>query len=398
MNRNVILLCICQIFYMSVVVIMMTNLPLIGKSLGGGTDAIATLPIGILNISIFLTAYLASIMMSRVGRRNGLMIGAIVGLSGACIVVFSLVSENFFLFCLGSMGLGSFFACAQYYRFAAAELADNSKSSLAISYVLAGGVIAAIIAPMLTKMTRDSLPIDFAGNYLVVIVLCVVSIFVLSNLDVVEKAPNDNLASKTAKLDSSSLLFNPWFLVAVIGALVSYGVMALLMAATPLAMQANNHSFNQTANVMQWHFLGMFAPAFFTGHLIKKFGVLSMMLAGGLVMILSSIAGIAGSAMGHFVLSLLLLGVGWNFLFISASTFLADTFTDKKLKAKAQGLNETLVSATMIVTAILSGVIHEYYGWKFINIISILIVMASLVSILVAYSVGKKRVISDMAT
>ncbi len=377
--------------YMSVVAIIVTTSPLIGYYLSE-KEVLATVPIALLDIAIFCVAYAASILMKNLGRKTGLIIGALLGALGGAICMLALSIKSFALFSVGSICFGCFFAFAQYYRFVAAELTDEQSTGKAISYVLAGGLLAAFLGPFITRHTRDIFAADYSGNYLMVIILCLISIAILFTLNLAGDSKQQSNEKLANEIDNTSIFLNPVFMVAIIGAITSYGIMALLMTATPLAMQAHQHSFDHTTTVIQWHLVGMFAPSFFTGSLIKRFGVFNIMLAGGALMILSSVAGLNGLSYAHFIVSLLLLGLGWNFLFIGSSTLLADSFTEKNEKAKAQGLNETFVSATMIVSTLSAGVLHAFYGWYGVNILSIVCVGFALLAITIFYLQRIKKV------
>lgn len=362
MRRNVLLLALCQALLMTAGSGFITSAALVGQSLA--SDAVyASLPVGLKFLASMLFTFPASLLMKRIGRRWGFLVGALAGIIGGALCSVAILEGQFLLFCVGAFFIGTANSFGQFYRFAAADTADEAFRSRAISYVMAGGVIAAFSGPNLAVFSRDLLPVSFAGFYAAVVGIFLVSATLLSLLTIpppsaAERAPGGRPLGEIAR--------QPTFVVAVLGALIAYAVMNLIMTATPLAMNHHQHPFESTAMVIQWHVVGMFAPAFFTGHLIRWLGVLTVMALGSLLMLVCVAVNLSGVALGHFWVGLLLLGVGWNFLFVGGTTLLTETYTPPE-KAKTQALNDFLVFGTVTCTAFASGALHELYGWRALN-------------------------------
>ena len=325
----------------------------------------ATLPLGIQFLATTACTFPASLLMKHIGRKAGFVIGLLLAIVGALIATSAIVVQSFAGFCVGAALIGAFNGFGQYYRFAAADVASENFRSRAISYVLAGGVIAAFLGPNLALWTRSSIDAAmFAGSYLSLVGLYLGSLVAVIFMHI----PRPTLAESHGRGRSlRQIVRQPGFVVAVLGGMIGYGVMNLLMTATPLAMQGHGHGFADTSFVIQWHILGMFLPSFFTGHLIRYFGVLKIMLAGGVLLIFCVGVNLLGSSVSHFWSALLVLGVGWNFLFIGATNLLTKSYQPIE-KAKTQGLNDLLVFGTVGITALSSGFLHHELGWKNVNL------------------------------
>jgi len=256
-------------------------------------------------------------------------------------------------------------AFSHYYRFAAADAAPDGYRARAISLVLAGGVVAAFAGPNLANWTRDALPASpFAGSYASLLALFAATLALLPFIDMPAPAAHERVRGGRSL---ARIAREPVFVVAVLGAVVGYGVMNLLMTATPLAMLGSGHPFADTAFVIQWHIAAMFAPSFVTGYLIYRFGVLRIMLAGSALLGACVTVNVVGVAVANFGLALALLGLGWNFLFIGATTLLTELHSPAE-KAKVQGFNDFLVFGTVTLTATSSGMLHEAVGWEALNL------------------------------
>lgn len=339
----------------------------------------ATLPLAVMFVGVIITTYPASMLMERVGRRTGFTLGAVLGISGGLVSAWAISKEAFYLFCVGSLLLGSFNAFGQYYRFAAAETADPGFRSRAISYVLAGGVLAAFIGPNLAKVTRGMVDAQFAASYACVAVLYCCSLLLIQALRL-ERPEHKIVDTVTPSL--LSILRGPVFLVAVLSGTVGYGVMNLLMTATPLAMTDHGFHFDHSATVIQWHVFGMFAPAFFTGHLIRRFGTYQVMIAGTVALLVCCLVNLSGTGYWQFLAALVLLGVGWNFCFIGATTLLSEVTT---ARGKVQGLNDFLIFFTVAITAIVSGQLHHRVGWEAINMYVVPVILVVMVALFWAW-------------
>jgi predicted MFS family arabinose efflux permease len=305
--------------------------------------------------------------MARFGRRAGFMVGSGMGIIGTSTAAFGMFTGSFVLLCLGTFCTGVYNAFAQYLRFAAADVADAYDPALkerAISWVLAGGIAGGLIGPELSKHTVNLLPAAFAASYLVLAAVALLAGSVASRLAIPQAVIS---ASAAAARPLGRIARQPAFVVAVAVGAISYGSMNLLMTATPLAMKVCGFGYPDTADVMKWHVVGMFAPGFFTGNLIRRFGVLKIMLAGCVLMFLTVGIAHAGLTYWHFWFALFTLGVGWNFMFVSATTLLTTTYTSAE-KAKVQGVNDLTVFVTMISSSAASGALVSTSGWTDLNI------------------------------
>ncbi len=360
MRFNVALLSMCQAFMFVANSVFIASAALVGAALADDIMH-ATIPVSLVFVFAMLFAIPASALMKLVGRRAGFQIGSATGCVGAVVCAHAVMQQSFIQFCIGISLLGIHNAFGNFYRFAAADVSTESYKSRAISYVLAGSVIAAFIGPNMANATK-SLVEDalFAGSYAALAVCYMLGFIVISFLQV----PNERAPS--AMMPGRPLLKvakQPAFVVSVVSATVGYGVMNLLMTSTPLAMEVMGHDFMYTAQVIQWHIVAMFAPSFFTGHLIRRFGELNIILWGFGALFGGIMAGmLMGSTVAMFLTALVLIGIGWNFTFLGGTTMLTSTYQPSE-KAKAQGFNDFCVAFVVSGTALLSGILHHLWGW-----------------------------------
>lgn len=377
-KKNVFLLAICQATMMTGQALMLAAAPFIGLALAAD-KSLATLPIGIQFGATLLTSMPAAFLMQRIGRRAGFMIGALLGIFGSTLAAYAIWIGDFALFCAGLALNGAFNGFGTYYRFAAADAASPEYRSRAISYVLAGGVVAAVLGPNLAQLTAHSIPAaPFIGSYLGLVAVYVVTLsalfFVeLPRLSVAERRSTGRPLGEIAR--------QPAFGVAVLGAMFAYAVMNLIMTATPLAMHAHHYPFGDAAFIIEWHMLGMFVPAFFTGRLVARYGTLSVMHWGAVLCAVCVGVNLASTDLWAIWLALVLLGVGWNFLFVGATTLLTETYKPEE-RAKAQSVNDFLVLATVTITAFSSGPLHHYFGWNTINLSVVPLIVVTVLAVL----------------
>ncbi len=362
-KRNVLILAACQTLYMSGTSLMITTSPLIGQLLADD-KGMATLPLAVHHAGVMAATMPASQLMRAIGRRNGFMFATLFGMAGATIAGFAIINAWFWVFSLGVFIVGWFNGFAVFYRFAAADASAPEFRAKAISWVLTGGLFAAILGPELAKYTVDLLsPIMYAGSYFALIGLYILTMLLVSQVKIPPLTAEEKATRGRPLL---KILAQPKCFVAIATAVVAYGVMGLLMTSTSLAMMASGFDFNASATVTQMHIVGMFAPSFFTGNLIRRFGVMRIVLAGILISIVCVTVDLAGIHFLNFGIGLLLLGVGWNFMFIGATTMLTDTY-DISERAKIQGFNDFLIFATIATAAISSGNLLHYFGWRTVN-------------------------------
>jgi MFS family permease len=362
-RKNVALLSACQALLMTNNSILIATNGLAGYALA--TDkSLATVPVTAYIVGAALTTVPLSLLMRRLGRRAGFILGALFGIVGALICGYAAFARDFGVLCAGALVLGVYNATAQYYRFAAADSAGADFKSKAISLVLAGGIAGGIIGPQSSKLTKDYFAqAVFAGSYLSLGVFCLLAIALLSFIRI---PPLTAAEQKDTGRPLATIARQPAFIVAVMSAVVGYGVMSLLMTATPLAMVACQLPFRDAAFVIQWHVIAMFAPSFFTGALIRRFGVLNIMLAGVLLSLCCVAFALTGLEVVHFWVALVLLGVGWNFMFIGATTLLTECHTPGE-RGKVQGANDLAIFITMTATSLSSGLLFTLQGWALMN-------------------------------
>ena len=361
-TRNVGLLCATQALLFTNNTILISINGLAGYALASD-KSLATLPVTAYVVGAALTTMPVSQLMRRVGRTNGFSIGTLIGILGALICGFAVYSHDFWMLCAGTLVMGIYNASGQYYRFAAADVASADFKSKAISLVMAGGLVGGILGPQTSKLTKDILPAEFLGSYLALIGFCVVALALQRMMDIPRLTAAEQ---KDQGRPLSEIARQPAFIVAVLSAMIGYGVMNLLMTATPLAMKSCAHPFSDAAFVIQWHVIAMFAPSFVTGSLIKRFGVRTIMFTGVLLSLCCVAIALGGVDVMHFWIALMLIGVGWNFMYLGGTTLLTETHTPAE-KAKAQGANDMAVFITMAISSASSGWLFSAKGWEIMN-------------------------------
>jgi MFS family permease len=321
--RNLSLLATCQALMMTASTLNVATTALVGFMLADN-KALATLPFALLWLATTLTSVPAALLMRRVGRRAGLMTGVTAAVLGGSLCTLAIFQRRFDLFCVGSILVGTFNAFGQQYRFAAADAAGEAFRARAVSLVVAGGMVAAFTGPNLARATRDFFPLDtFAGSYAATIALYVLSFVVLI---FIRMPPGVVGSARVTAAGFRVLMTRRRFLVAAASAMLGYAVMNLVMTATPLAMQDFGFGFGQTATVIQWHVLAMFAPSLFTGHLIERFGAVKIIMTGALLQLFCVLINLQGQEIWNFVASLVLLGLGWNAINMVMVPFTAVAF------------------------------------------------------------------------
>ncbi len=369
-RRNVAVLVLMQAVLGSQMPMIFIIGGLAGQSLA--TNAcFATLPISFIVMGSMFSATPMSAIMQRFGRRAGFYVGASAGAVGAAISAIALINSSFSLFLLGSLMTGTYMSAQGFFRFAATDTASEAFRPRAISLVMAAGLISAVIGPELIKVTNQAMAIPFLGTYLTVIGINVVGSFLFLFLDIPKPAPVH--AAATGGRSRRELLKSPRVAVAIIVAMVSYSLMTLMMTSTPLAVVGRGFSESDAANVVMGHVLAMFAPSFFTGGLIARFGVEKIMGLGLAILAGAGLVGLAGVDLSHFTVALILLGVGWNFSFIGATTMLANAHSEAE-RGRVQGLNDMLVFGFVTLASLASGGLMNCAGngadagWTAVNL------------------------------
>ena len=364
MNKNLWLLALCQGLFLTNNVVFIAINGLVGLQLAP-YGWMATLPVMGYVVGGALSTGLVARTQRRWGRQASFQIGLAVAVVSALLCAGAAFAHQFWLLCAATVVAGYYSANGQLYRFAAAELAPPAFREKAVSLVLAGGLLGAVAGPNLANHTRNLLAAPFAGAYVALVLVGLLSMLLMAfvRFPAVAQAA-DGAASQGRPL--GALLREPAFFVATLGAALGYGVMNLLMAATPLAMQVCGYDFADAAFVLEWHVIGMFAPGFFTGHLIKRFGVLAVMGVGVLLNAACVAVALAGVEIAHFTVALTLLGVGWNFLFTGSTTLAMQAYRPEE-KDRAQAAINFCVFATMALTSFASGALVTTQGWALLN-------------------------------
>ncbi|MGL1893230.1 MAG: MFS transporter [Spirochaetaceae bacterium] len=393
-NRNLWFLIATQCFFMSANMMFTTLAPMLGKSLLINVSY-ATLPMAMSMLSMLIFSFPVSIWMGKKGRGPAFKTGLLSNMLAAVIFFIALQSNQFYLLLIGSVFFGFSISTANFYRFAAMELVPEKDQSKAISMVMSVGIVAALVGPNLGSVTKNLIfDIDFSASVLTFIPLSLMSLIMVSNVKwpaIKElKKENDDITTLIAPLDIwKSGTWKPIF-----GAMVSFGIMVLIMSATPLHMSASKYAFSDTAWVIQWHVLGMFAPSFFLGWIIKKIGLNRLLILGVIFLILSIAVNLISDSRALLTIGLLFLGIGWNFLFLGSSKWLMNCIIHLNVKerSRVQGINEVLVYGLSSAATLSSGWIINKLGWQVLNIVALPILIL-LLGVLILNTLKTKKLI-----
>jgi len=346
---------------------------------------LATLPVTFWVLGGAIGTMPASLHMKRVGRQRGLISGTLWGIVGALICTGAIWAQSFWLLCFGTLVWGVYNAYGQYYRFAAADMASGEFKATAISLVLAGGLVGGILGPTTSRWTIELLAPKFMGAYLALIGFAIATMLLLRFIRIPTPSAAEQAASGRPLREIAA---QPKFIVAVLAGAIGYGVMNFLMTSTPIAMQVCGHPYRAAALVISSHIIGMFAPSFITGPLIKRVGTIPVMFAGALLNFAAIGIALSGIAVAQFWWSLVILGVGWNFLFIGGTTLLTQTYRPEE-RAKAQGTNEQAIFTMMAISSLTSGLTVTTAGWERVNLFALPLVALVAIAI-VWYSLGER--------
>lgn len=369
-KKNALLYLVCQAFGGASAPINIALGGLVGSYLLGEDKSLATAPVTAYNIGVAIGAVIANGIMRKIGRRKGFMVGTFIGVAGMIFSGLSIAAEGFWPFCfaLAVNGISSGFV--QQYRFAAADRGTADFKPKLISMIMAGGVFAAIIGPQMVIYTSDlAAPVPYAGAFYCATVLFVLSFFALLFL----KPSGGNVGEAVNPIplvgrSTREMITEPRFIIAVLCGTGSYGLMSFVMTGAPLAMVDHGHTVHHATLGIQWHVMAMFAPSLITGHLIARFGKENIVLAGLLILVGCGIVAISGIHLMHFWGSLILLGLGWNFGFIGATSMVADCCREGE-KNKLQGINDFIIFGSVALASLMSGQALNAYGWNFLNLI-----------------------------
>ncbi|MEO0867050.1 MAG: MFS transporter [Cyanobacteria bacterium J06642_11] len=386
-KSQVAILALCQAMAMTTNTVLVTVAALIGFALASD-KALATLPLAMRQVATMTATIPASLLMQRIGRRGGFWVGTAIGLLGGGIGIYSLIIAHFWWFTLSTTLLGVANSFVGYYRFAAADVADDAFRSQAISWVLAGGILAAILGPWVATGSQGWFDSElYIGSLVAIVGLQLLTGVVLLGL----KIPTTTRDQRSHNIRSlKKIVQQPTFLVATLGSTVSYSTMVFVMTATPLAMAARDYSFDQTAAVIQWHVLGMFAPSLITGWLIKRLGVLRIIIIGTVMTLSCMGLNLAGTTFWHFAIALLLLGLGWNFMYVGSTTLLTETHTPEE-KGQVQALHDFIMFSFVALATLLAGRVFHRFDWNLLNQMSWPVVLFTLAMVLWLQQLRSKR-------
>ena len=360
--RDIFLLACCQALLLTNAAGLITMNGLVGYELAG-TKALATLGVTTYVLGSAIATMPASLWMARVGRRIGFMAGALVNVAGCALAVFAIHERSFVVYCIATAVIGIYNAIGLQYRFAAAEVAAPADKAKAISLVLAGGIVGGFIGPQSALWSMNLLSTPFLGSFLVLAGYAIVALAVQSRV----RVPAPTIEERSGGGRSLfAIVRQPTFVVAALSGGLGYGLMNLLMTATPIAMSFCDHPFAAAAFVIEWHVVGMYAPGFVTGTLIRRFGVLNVILIGVMLVIGCTVVALNGNTIAHFVIALTLLGIGWNFMYTGGTTLLTECYSPAE-KARTQGANDVIVFATMGISSLASGAMVSSVGWETMN-------------------------------
>lgn len=376
-KRNTLILSIAQGLSITTTNINMINTGLVGTILSTNS-ALATIPLSLQFLTIALTLIPVSMLMGKFGRRPMFLIGALCAFIGCLIIAFSILSKSFSLFILGSILLGFSQANQQFYRYAAADNVSSNLKSKAISLVLAGGVIAAIVGPEISKYSFDFFPnYIYLASYLFAALIQILNFIILVFIKIEKPKLNQNPIRPL-----SSILFQKQLIIAILAAAIGYSLMSFIMTATPLQIvNVCKLGDEASASVIQWHVIAMFTPSFFTGFIIMKLGSRKVMMIGVLIYIVSISFAIIGQTFQHFWMSLFLCGLGWNFLYVGGSDVIAKSALPEE-RAKVQGVTDFIIFSFVAIGSFFAGVLHTKIGWEIMMFYTSIPIMILLISIM----------------
>jgi len=364
-RRNVPFLSFNQAIMVTGASLVATTAALVGLALAED-KSLATLPLAVQQIFVMITTIPAALLMDKIGRKPGFILASFFGLAGGVLAAIAISRADFWMFVTAVPLFGIHNGFASYYRFAAADAVVDEEKSRAVSWVMAGGVLAAFLGPNIAIFTKNLFSgAEFAGSFLVLSGIYLLSALSSGFLKLPHRSETEQAQTEVVR-PLRVIVSQPKFIIAVICAMLGYGIMVLVMVATPIAMKHHAHSFESTALVIQWHVAAMFAPSFFTGNLIKRIGLVRILFTGGLLGLATVVINLFGNSLWHYITALIALGVSWNFLFIGATTLLTETYRPWE-RAKAQAFNDFIVFTTVSIASLSAGAIQHDYGWRTVN-------------------------------
>jgi MFS family permease len=387
-TRNVVVLSICQGLFNSGRTLAFISAALVAISMLGDNLTLVTAPITMMLVGTAAGTLPSAHLMRILGRKAGFVIGTTVGAIGSAVAAIAVGNNDFILFNFGIFLFGIYGGTAHQYRFAAADVAPEHIKAKSVSIVVAMGVVGALVGPETTLLTKNIFGLaPFEGTFWALCVFCVLAAIIVLGIDI-PRLTKAEVADGGRPL--GQIVVIPTFVVALIAALFGYMVMNLLMTATPVTMRVEAFTDNNIARVIQWHVVGMFAPGFFTGSLIQKFGVVRIIVTGSALLLLSVIVSLAGDSFAYFFVALFLLGVGWNFAFTGGTVLLTEVHTPSE-RAKVQGMNDFILFTGLALSSLSAGMIYFYFGWMWVNLATAPLILTILVPAIWLRSVRRKE-------
>ena len=378
--NNVYLLFTSQALFQTASILIITLSGVVGLQMAPDKN-LATLPLAMITVGTAGMMIPASLIIKKLGQRNAFMIGTLIGVLSGLVSWYGIVQNSFWLFSVGNMLIGAYQGFSQYYRFAAADAVPDNAKSKAISFVIAGGVVAAFAGPNLARFTQHLGAVPYAYSYFSIILLSVVALGVVSFLKLQKASAIQTNEVVTKGRPIKEIIKNKDTILAILASATAFAVMGMSMTVTPIAMHSVGHSSDSSATVIQWHVLGMFLPSFFTGMLIQKFGVYRIIISGLAILFLYIIIALMGTGFAHFVSALFVVGLGWNFLFIGGSSLLTKVYRPEE-KEKTQAFHDFTVFAVISIASFFAGSLFNYWGWNGVNIVMIPMLIITLIVVI----------------
>ena len=378
--NNVYLLFLSQALFQTASILVITLSGIVGMVMASDKN-MSTIPVAMITVGAAAMMIPASIIIKNLGQRKAFMIGTLIGVLAGLVSWYGIVQNSFWIFAIGNMLIGAYQGFSQYYRFAAADSVPDNAKSKAISFVIAGGVVAAFAGPNLARFTQHLGSMPYAYSFFSIVLLSVLAFGVVSLLKFQAKPVARNNESLKKGRSLKEIFKSKDAVLAVLSSATAFAVMGMSMTVTPIAMHGFGHSSDDSATVIQWHVLGMFLPSFFTGILIQKFGVYKIITTGLLILFLYIFIALSGTDFTHFVSALFIVGLGWNFLFIGGSALLTQVYRPEE-KEKTQAFHDFTVFAVISIASFFAGSLFNNWGWNGINIVLIPMLLITLIAVI----------------
>ena len=386
--KNVVVLAICQALFNSGRTLTFIAASLVAISMLGDNLTLVTAPVTMMLVGTAAGTLPSAYLMRILGRKWGFFIGSLVGALGSSLAAYAISVDSFLLFNSGIFLFGVYGGAAQQYRFAAADVAPEHIKAKSVSIVIAMGVVGAIVGPETVLMTKNLLStLPFEGTFWALGVFCLLAAIIILGVDI-PKLSKKEFTNTGRPL--SQIIVHHTFIVALIAALFGYAVMNLLMTATPVTMRTETFTDNNIARVIQWHVVGMFAPGFFTGSLIRRFGVVRIIIVGSALLLGSVIIALSGNSFFHFFAALFFVGIGWNFTFTGGTLLITEVHSPSE-RAKVQGMNDFILFTGLAMSSLTAGVIYHFMGWMWVSLATSPMILAVLLSALWLRSIRRKE-------